>query len=78
MRQLSPQLRDLLGKLLTPIEKRLTMDQILSHPWIQKANSIQTMDLLLDYKKMKKFANFSKLKAVVLAFISAQLPCKEI
>jgi hypothetical protein len=30
--------------------------------------------LQLDFVQMKKFANFSRLKAVVLAFIASQLP----
>ncbi len=71
-------LRDLLGHLLVPVERRLTLDQVLAHPWIQQGNLHTTMDLLLDYKKMKNFSNFSRLKAVVLAFIASQLPCKEI
>lgn len=61
-----------------PVENRLSMDQILNHPWVQLGNQHKGMDLVLDYKKMKKFSNFSRLKAVVLAFISSQLPCKEI
>ncbi len=68
----------MISKILVPIEKRLTLDEILNHPWIKLGEKYKTMDLVLDYKKMKKFSYFSRLKAVVLAFISSQLPCKEI
>ena len=52
------------------------MDQILEHPWIKQGEKIKTLDPILDYKKMKKFSTFSRLKAVVVAFISSQLPYK--
>ena len=76
MQALSPLLRDLISKILVPVEKRLTMDQILEHPWIKQGEKIKTLDPILDYKKMKKFSTFSRLKAVVVAFISSQLPYK--
>jgi hypothetical protein len=28
-------LRDLIRKILVPVEKRLTLDQILEHPWVR-------------------------------------------
>jgi len=68
----------LIAKILTPVEKRLSLDEILKHPWVQKGNEIKKLEPLLDYKKMKKFATYSRLKAVVLAFIASQLPTKEI
>lgn len=75
---LSPLLRDLVSKILAPVDKRLNLDQILKHPWVQKGNEIKKLEPILDYKKMQKFSTFSRLKAVVLAFIASQLPTKEI
>ena len=75
---LSPLLRDLISKILAPVEKRLSLDEILKHPWVAKGNEIKKLEPVLDYKKMKKFSTFSRLKAVVLAFIASQLPTKEI
>lgn len=63
---------------MCPVERRLTLDEILNHPWIELGKKFKTVDPILDYKKMKKFSTFSRLKAVVLAFISSQLPCREI
>jgi len=71
-------LRDLISKILVPVEQRLTLDEIIQHPWVQLEKQFKTLEPILDYKKMKKFSNFSRLKAVVLAFIASQLPCKEI
>ena len=50
----------------------------MEHPWIKEGEKFKTVDPVLDYKKLKKFYSFSRLKAVVLAFIASQLPCKEI
>jgi hypothetical protein len=73
---LSPTLRDLLDTILVPKEKRITLDEILAHPWMQETTTVQNKALILDFAKMKSFANCSKLKAVSLAFIAAQLPAK--
>ena len=73
---MSPLLRDLISKILVPVEKRLTLEQILQHPWIQKGNEVKQLEPTLDYKKMRKFAGYSRLKAVVLAFIASQLPAR--
>ena len=56
----------------------MTIEQILEHPWIKKGSGIKEIEPVLDYNKMRKFASFSRLKAVVLALIASQLPTKEI
>lgn len=68
-------MRDLLKRILVPVEKRLSLDQILEHPWV-KNNIEKPIPLKLDFNKMKKAINFSKLKNVVGAFVCAQLPAR--
>ena len=75
---MSEPLRDLIGNILVPADKRLTLEEILHHPWIEAGNEITTVEPVLNYTKMKKFLSFSKLKAVVLTFIASQLPIRDI
>ena len=63
--------------MLVPVDKRLTLDQILEHPWIRIAIE-KPIKLKVDFKKMKKMTKFSKLRSVVVAFLCAQLPAREI
>lgn len=76
--KLSAPLRDLLDRILVPKSKRITLDEILAHPWMQETPLTTKKGLSLDFKKMKNFSSCSKLKAVSLAFIATQLPAKEI
>jgi hypothetical protein len=63
---------------LVPKDKRITLDDILAHPWMQESSTVQNTGLILDFGKMESFSSCSKLKAVSLAFIATQLPAKEI
>ena len=73
--QLSPLLRDLLKRILVAPEKRLTLDQILEHPWV-RISVEKPIKLKVDFEKMKKMTKFSKLRSVVVAFLCAQLPAR--
>jgi hypothetical protein len=54
MKKVSPELKDLIKKILVPEEYRITVDQILSHPWMTgKSNEAP---LKLDFSKMRQFA----------------------
>ena len=75
---LSPLLRDLIRRILVPVQKRLSLDQILEHPWVKVPIEKPIKINKLDLGKMKKATNFSKLKSVVVAFLCAQLPSKDI
>lgn len=76
---LSPLLRDLIKRILVPVEKRLSLDQILEHPWVKVGvEKPIKLNSKLDFAKMKKTTKFSKLKSVVSAFLCAQLPSKDI
>jgi hypothetical protein len=50
--------KDLISKLLVPAELRLTIDQIMEHPWMTA--QLPHDSLKLDFKKLKNFSNFSK------------------
>jgi len=46
-------LRDLISKILTPVQQRITLDEIFDHPWIKR--EYLHPNLQLDFSKMKKF-----------------------
>lgn len=50
--KLSVLLRDLIRKILMPVEKRLTLDQILEHPWI-KMGITQLPRAKLNFNRMR-------------------------
>lgn len=62
---------------MLPVQKRLTLDQILEHPWV-KAGISSFPRRNLNFNRMCEVVTFSKLKSVVASFISSQLPAKEI
>ena len=62
-------------RILVPAEKRLSLDQILEHPWV-RITIEKPISLKVDFKKMKKMTKFSKLRSVVVAFLCAQLPAR--
>ena len=74
---MSLSLRDLIKKMLTRAEKRLTLNEILEHPWV-KDTIEKPVQLKLDFNQMKSVTKFSKLKTIVTGFLSAQLPAREI
>jgi len=47
-------------------EKRLTLDQILDHPWM-KAGKASTAPLPIDFKKLRAFSKFSKVDLVIIS-----------
>lgn len=54
MKKVSPELKDLIKKILVPEEYRISVDQILTHPWMTgKSNEVP---LKLDFSKMRQFA----------------------
>ncbi len=61
-------MKDLISQILVPAEKRITIDKILSHPWMNKPLGEQK--LILDFKKMRNFSSFSK---VVFLLFSLKL-----
>ena len=55
---LTPELKDLISKILVPANQRITVEGIMNHPWMSK--QLPEVPLKLDFKKLKNFSNFSK------------------
>jgi hypothetical protein len=58
MKNLSQELKDLIGKMLQPEKKRITMEEIFSHPWMM--TNLGKTNLRLSFGKMMNFAKYSK------------------
>lgn len=60
MKGLSADLKDLIKRILVPENQRISIDQILNHPWMTgKRNEVP---LKLNFSKMKQFSEFSKVR----------------
>lgn len=57
-KHLSEEVKDLIKRILVPADKRITVEEILAHPWMTK--QLPSNNLHLDFKKLKNFSNFSK------------------
>ena len=66
-KHLTAEVKDLIKRILVPSDKRLTIDEILHHPWMTKP--LPENKLRLDFSKMRNFAKFTK---VVFPFYSVQ------
>jgi serine/threonine protein kinase len=67
-KSLSAEVKDLISRILVPCEKRISIEEILKHPWMTK--QLPTTTLTLDFTKMRNFSKFSK---VVISPLSSKL-----
>jgi|LakMenEpi03Aug12_release.lakeMendotaPanAssembly.Ray.scaffolds.fasta_scaffold2077426_1 hypothetical protein len=63
MNKISSDLKDLIKRILTSEDKRITIEEILVHPWM--TGKIPEEPLKLDFSKMKQFAKFSRVYFVL-------------
>lgn len=84
MNKISNELKDLIKKILVPVEERITIDEILDHPWM--TGQTKSEPLKLDFGRIKSFSSYSRViifvikqfKKVISAYIAAQVPQKNI
>lgn len=63
--------KDLIKRMLKPVEERINIDQVYKHPWMSvKPNKTS---LMVDFKKMANFSKFSKIKTLAATYIASQL-----
>jgi calcium-dependent protein kinase len=76
MKNISPQLKDLIARILVDPPKRPTASQILDHPWLNSKTS--TEPLKLNFHIMRNFCTYSKLKKIAVTLIATQLQERDI
>ena len=72
--------KELILKMVTTPDKRLTPQQVLDHPWIQEMTektALVTLPALVT-TNLKNFSVTQKVKKVVLAYLATQLSEKEV
>jgi len=65
-KHLSAEVKDLISRILVTADKRITIDEILAHPWMTK--QLPSISLQLDFKKLKNFSNFSKVASILFSW----------
>jgi len=70
--------KDLISRMICPLDQRLTAEQVLQHPWFQEKEINQSQDLKLNLKILRSFMNAEKLKKIALTYIATQLNENEI
>lgn len=76
----SEEAKDLISKILTPEDQRLTLEQVLEHPWIYKSmhstEAVVVNTNLID--RLKKFTKTTRLRKAVATLIATQVSDKDI
>ncbi len=76
----SPLCKDLISRMITAPERRLTPQQVLEHPWILSMTGTEKPVELpsIVTSNLKTFSITQKVKKVVLAYLATQLSEREI
>ena len=69
---LTPEIKDLIVRILVPADKRISIKEIFNHPWVTQKNTPKK-SLKLNFKKLSKFTKFSKLKTIAVTYIASQM-----
>lgn len=76
---ISSNAKNLIKKMLSDPEKRLTAQQVLDHPWLVKTLPQANVNLSnLNIKALKQYKKIHKLKKAILTFIASRLNDSEI
>lgn len=75
MEDVSLLLKDLIKKMLTSADKRITIEQIFKHPWMKITPKKTKMTI--DFSAMVRFSKFSRLKQIAATYLAMQMTTKE-
>ena len=76
MKYVSPMAKDLVQRMMSPVEKRISLDEVLNHPWI--TDEVATRNRKFNFGKMINAAKSSKLKKFLMYSIVSDLSSQEI
>lgn len=74
---MSAEAKDLITKMITLPQNRLTASQVLEHPWMKKKGEIKNASSV-NIGQLRNFKEYCKLKKAVLSFVASQLSEEEI
>eukprot|EP00331_Platyophrya_macrostoma_P033866 CAMPEP_0176441590 /NCGR_PEP_ID=MMETSP0127-20121128/21290_1 /TAXON_ID=938130 /ORGANISM="Platyophrya macrostoma, Strain WH" /LENGTH=469 /DNA_ID=CAMNT_0017826401 /DNA_START=25 /DNA_END=1434 /DNA_ORIENTATION=+ len=75
--EVTEEAKDLIRKMITKPEKRLTAQKVLEHPWMQKKSDKKSTHSV-NITQLRNFMGYCKLKKAVLTFMASQLSENEI
>lgn len=70
--------KDLIKKMICPVDERLTAREVLEDPWMKEVGSADEQPLPVNFGSLKNFRNSEKLKKATLTFIATQCSENEI
>jgi calcium-dependent protein kinase len=73
----SKECKDLISKMISPIQKRIPASEVLKHVWVT-SDSTLNMPLSVNFNSLNMFTAFNKLKKVTLTMMASQLSEAEI
>ena len=79
-KNISKYAKELIKNMLTPAKNRYTAKQVLASKWFEvklKENFEDSINNILDYRRINKYKNYNKLKKAILAFIASRLSSEE-
>lgn len=74
MENVSLLLKDLIKKMLTPVNKRITIEQIFHHPWMRITPKKTKMTI--DFTLIARYSKFSRLKQIAATYLATQMSKK--
>ena len=79
-KNISKYAKELIKNMLTPAKNRYTAKQVLASKWFEvklKENFEDSINNILDYRRINKYKDYNKLKKAILAFIASRLSSEE-
>ena len=70
---ISDEAKDLIKQMLLPEGKRISIEDILSHPWINKLKKLSLKDFSFNISIFKKYKYFILFKRIVLTYIASRV-----
>ena len=70
---ISDEAKDLIKQMLLPEGKRISIEDILSHPWINKLKKVSLKDFSFNISIFKKYKYFILFKRIVLTYIASRV-----
>lgn len=62
--------KDLIKRILLPADKRITIEEIMKHPWVRiPAKKIK---IKIDFQPIIRYSKFSNLKKIVALYVASQ------
>lgn len=71
MEDISSECKDLIKKILLPMDQRLSIEDIFKHPWMNK--DLPAKPLKLSFGKLMNFSKFSKIKKLAATYIASRM-----